>query len=76
MVGAHVEYLKQAYLHQLLSLSLSADEVGKARFTLVYQLTDDVTQQVVARGETHMACFNYARQKPARMPQTLSNALA
>ena len=75
MAGAKVEYLRQAHLHQLLSLTLGGRDVGKARFTLVYKITDDNTQQTIALGETHMACFDYPHQKPVRAPQALITAL-
>ena len=75
MTGTNIEYLKQAHLHQFLTLTLGAREVGKARFTLVYKLTDDQTDQVIALGETNMACFNYQRQKPTRAPVSLIAAL-
>lgn len=71
MTGAHIEYLKQAHLHQLLTLTLGVREVGKARFTLAYKLTDDQASYAIALGETYMGCFNYALQKPVRAPQPL-----
>lgn len=71
MTGTNIEYLKQARLHQFLTLTLGAREVGKARFTIVYKLKDSQTQQTIALGETHMGCFDYPRQKPARAPQSL-----
>jgi acyl-CoA thioesterase FadM len=71
-----IEYLKQAHLHQRLILSLGVREVGKARFTIVYKLIDHQTQQTIALGETHMGCFDYQRQKPARAPQVLLAILA
>jgi acyl-CoA thioester hydrolase len=76
MTGTRIEYLKQAHLHQRLRLTLGVREVGKARFTIVYKLTDDQTQQTTALGETHMGCFDYQRQKPARAPQPLLDILA
>ena len=76
MTSTRIEYLKQAHLHQRLRLSLGAREIGKARFTLVYQLTDHQTQHTIALGETHMGCFDYQRQKPTRAPQALLGILA
>jgi acyl-CoA thioester hydrolase len=76
MTGTRIEYLKQAHLHQRLRLTLGVREVGKARFTIVYKLTDHQTQQTTALGETHMGCFDYQRQKPARAPQPLLDILA
>jgi len=71
MTGATIEYLKQAHLHQHLTLTLGVREVGKARFTIVYQLTNRQTNHAIALGETHMGCFDYQRQRPARAPQAL-----
>ncbi|MCO4838424.1 MAG: acyl-CoA thioesterase [Oceanospirillaceae bacterium] len=71
MTGASIEYRQQAYLHQQLSLTLGLLEVGKARFTIAYQLIDSQTRHVIALGETYMGCFDYQNQKPARAPQPL-----
>jgi len=71
MTGANVEYLQQAHLHQQLTLTLGLREVGKVRFTIIYQLCDSQTNHVIALGETHMGCFDYQNQKPTRAPQSL-----
>ncbi|MBT6102016.1 acyl-CoA thioesterase [Oceanospirillaceae bacterium] len=70
MAATSIEYLAQAYLHQHLELTLGARAVGKARFTIVYKLTEQQTEQTIALGETHMGCFDYQNQKPARAPQS------
>ncbi|MDC9720756.1 MAG: thioesterase family protein [Gammaproteobacteria bacterium] len=75
MTGANIEYLKQGNLHQKLTLSLSVSDVGKARFNLLYKLKDQQKGHLVAIGETRMGCFDYQRQKPARMPQRLLSLL-
>ena len=75
MTGASIEYLKQGYLHQKLTLSLSVNCISKARFNLLYKLKDQKTGHLVATGETRMGCFDYQRQKPVRMPQGLLDIL-
>ena len=75
MTGASIEYLKQGHLHQKLTLSLSVNCVSKARFNLLYKLKDQQKGHLVASGETRMGCFDYQRQKPARMPQGLLDLL-
>jgi acyl-CoA thioester hydrolase len=68
MTGANIQYLQQARLHQVITLTLGARELGKARFTLVYKLTDDKTGLTIAVGETYMGFFDYQHQKPVRAP--------
>ena len=68
MTGANIQYLQQARLHQVITLTLGARELGKARFTLVYKLTDENTALTIAIGETYMGFFDYPQQKPARAP--------
>ena len=75
MTGASIEYLSQGHLHQKLTLSLSVNCVSKARFNLLYKLKDQQKGHLVASGETRMGCFDYQRQKPARMPQKLLDLL-
>ncbi|MBT3438045.1 MAG: thioesterase family protein [Oceanospirillaceae bacterium] len=75
MTGAHIDYLQQGHLHQKLTLSLSVNNISKARFSLVYKLKDQKSGDPIATGETHMGCFDYQRQKPARMPQGLLDIL-
>jgi acyl-CoA thioesterase FadM len=75
MTGANIDYLKQAHLHQKLTLSLSVSNISKARFSLLYKLKDQKTGHLIATGETHMGCFDYQRQKPARMPTAFAELL-
>lgn len=71
MTGSHIDYLSQGQLHQQLSLALGVSHVGKARFSLIYKLSDHLKGHTIALGETHMGCFDYQRQKPARAPAAL-----
>ncbi|MDO7574654.1 MAG: acyl-CoA thioesterase, partial [Oceanospirillaceae bacterium] len=48
MAATSIEYLAQAYLHQHLELTLGVRAVGKARFTIVYKLTEQQTEQTIA----------------------------
>lgn len=75
MTGASVKYLQQAFLHQSLDLSMAVKDIGKARFTLMYELKEANSNQVIAFGETLMGCFDYVRQKPSKAPQKLLNIL-
>jgi len=76
MTGANIDYLQQGHLHQKLTLSLSVKNISKARFTLVYKLKVQQLGVLIATGETHMGCFDYQRQKAARMPQGLLDILS
>jgi acyl-CoA thioesterase FadM len=71
MTGTHINYLSQGHLHQQLSLELGVSQIGKARFSLVYKLSDLLKGHIIALGETHMGCFDYQRQKPTRAPEAL-----
>ncbi|HCH32359.1 MAG TPA: esterase [Oceanospirillaceae bacterium] len=75
MTGANIDYLKQGHLHQKLTLSLSVSNIGKARFSLGYKLKEQKTGHPIATGSTHMGCFDYQRQKPARMPPGFAELL-
>ena len=75
MTGANIDYLKQGHLHRKLTLSLSVSNICKARFSLGYKLKEQKTGHPIATGETHMGCFDYQLQKPARMPTVFAELL-
>ena len=76
MAGAAVDYRSQAMLMQQLEIDVGVGEVSNSRFTLLYRISDASSGNMVASGATDMSCFNYERQRPVRIPETLKQLLA
>lgn len=75
MTDAAVQYLAQAHHGDVLRAVLGAEDIGGGRFALLYLLERVSDGLMVAQVRTGMACFDYAAQKPVRLPAELKNAL-
>ncbi len=75
MTDAKVVYLTQAYLGDELIVDVAANEVKRARFHLVYRLRRPADKFVIALVSTGLACFDYEKNKPARMGSKLKELL-
>lgn len=76
MAGAAVDYRSQAMLMQQLQIDVGVGDVSNSRFTLLYRISDQGSGRIVANGVTDMSCFNYERQRPVRIPESLKSLLA
>ncbi len=75
MTEAAVRYLAQAFYGDVLSCTLSAGGIGKAGFTLTYEFVRQSDKRPIARVQSEMVCFDYARQRPARLSEKLKTYL-
>lgn len=75
MTDAAVQYRAQAHHGDVLRVVLGVEDVGGGRFALLYLLERVSDGLMVAQVRTGMACFDYAAQKPVRLPLELKNAL-
>lgn len=76
MSEAHVKYRAQALMGESLQISVAAKDVGRARFTLLYGITNKATGKAVADGWTLMSSFDYGTGRVARLPESFAKAIA
>ncbi len=67
LTGIAIRFLRQAFHRDELEIGVAAVEPSRCAFALVYRVTRAADGAEIARARTDMACFDYERQKPARM---------
>jgi acyl-CoA thioesterase FadM len=72
MADAALLFRAEAFLGDELEVALGAADLRRSGFDLVYRLTRTVDEQEIALVRTGMVCFDYARRKVARLPETLA----
>jgi len=71
MTEAHVYFLKEIFLHDILSASVSVSDVSTAAFAVNYSFTRESDGKEVLKGSTKILAYDYQRQKVARIPDGL-----
>lgn len=74
MTDAAVIYKSQARFGEELSIGVAARDLTRTGFALVYRISRETDGTEVARGQTGMAFFDYARNRVARMPEAFRQA--
>ena len=75
MGDAALVYQGEAFAGDRLELGVVAGEPGRGGFRLFTRVTrvgDDGDAEPVALVETGMVCFDYARRRPARLPEAVA----
>lgn len=69
-----VEYKKQGYYGDVLSVSVRIGEIGRSGFDMYYAVHNQ-QEVLIAKAKTGMACFDYTNQKPVHLPKNFSSFL-
>lgn len=71
---AHVRYLAEMFLGNVLEIGVRVSEVGKTSWKMEYRV--ERAGKATAEGWTQLVCFDYAQRRARRMPQALRSAIA
>lgn len=74
MTDAAVAYKSQARFGDELEIGVAVRDLTRTGFAFVYRITQAKDGTEVARGQTGMAFFDYARNRVARMPDAFRQA--
>jgi len=74
MADAAIQFLREGFLGDELTLDLGIDEISASGYDLIYRLTNQ-HNQVVALVKTGMVCFDYERRKITRVPDAFLEAI-
>lgn len=66
--NAYVEYNKQLFLGDEISINITDIELSKSSFNISYEIYKEDTK--VINGSTLLVCFDYSNQKIKRIPHT------
>ena len=64
---AHVKYLAEMFLGDVLEIGVKVVEIGRSSFRMAYRIERD--GKPTAEGETALVCFDYAARKPKRLDE-------
>ncbi len=76
MSEARVKYKAQVMMGDALVVSITTCEIRSARFSLLYEISNKESGQIVAEGRTFMSAFDYERNRVARLPVEFAGQLA
>jgi acyl-CoA thioester hydrolase len=71
VIEATVHYRQPAKFDDVLLIQTSVAEIGKARFSFVYEIRREVDEALVASGHTVHACVDAQSLRPLRVPAWL-----
>ena len=71
MLAVQVRYLSQAYWGDCLRVRVSPEGGTRVKALLSYQVVQSENEILVARASTEFAFYDYHRQRPVRMPDSL-----
>jgi acyl-CoA thioester hydrolase len=65
-----VEYKNESFYGDMLSISISIDEIQKVSFEIYYEITAERTGKnlLIAKAKTGMVCFDYGAKKVIGIP--------
>lgn len=72
---AWIQYKAELFLGDQVEIRIWADEVGKARFRLVYEVSRCRDAVLAAQGYLVLAGFDYHRHRPSRLPGSFCERL-
>lgn len=75
MADAGLVFRGEAFLGDVLEISLGATEVRRSGFDLVCRMVRAGDGRDIALVKTGMVCFDYSLRRPARLPQALARIL-
>ena len=75
LTEAHVQYLKEVFLHDVLQASVSVSKLSTASFVLDYSFVRMADGAEVIKGYTKILAYDYERSKVARLPDDFANKL-
>ncbi len=66
---AAISYRSEGFLNDQIKIEIAVNDVTNSSFDLVYRLTNETTNQVLALAKTRMVCFDYDTRKVTAIPQ-------
>lgn len=63
VVSVKCDFIQQAYFDQRLIIHTSIVEIGNTSFTLVHEIKDKESGQLIAKGQSVVVHFNIEKQK-------------
>ena len=62
VASVHCDFINQAYINQRLVAKTSVSRIGRTSFTINHVIVDETTEEVIAKGEDVLVCFDLTKQ--------------
>jgi acyl-CoA thioester hydrolase len=69
-IEGHVEYKGEAFLSDVLEISVFIDDFKRTRFCVKYKIVRTADAQLIGQGYAVLAAFDYETRKPQRLPSS------
>lgn len=76
MMDTQIVFANEVFYPATLRCELAVDGVTRSRFDIHYRITRIADKALIAEAKTGMACFDYTRRRPARMPDAFRTIVA
>lgn len=63
VVSVKCDFIRQAYFGQRLIIHTSIVEIGNTSFTLIHEIKDKESGQLIAKGQSVVVHYNFEKQK-------------
>ncbi|SDQ90828.1 acyl-CoA thioesterase [Virgibacillus salinus] len=75
LASAKCDFVRQGYYGQTLEINTIVKRIGRTSFTLVNEISDKESGDLIANGEVIIVYFDIAKQKPAELPESFKAPL-
>ncbi|WP_147534304.1 acyl-CoA thioesterase [Bacillus marasmi] len=63
VASAHCDYIGQAYVNQNLVVKTTVSRIGRSSVTLKHTVINQTNEEIIAKGEVVLVCFDFTKQK-------------
>lgn len=75
LAAANCDYIRQGYFNQTLVVTTNVKRIGRTSFTLVSNIVEKESNELIAKGEVTVVYFNINKQKPEELPNLYKEKL-
>jgi acyl-CoA thioester hydrolase len=75
LASTKCDFVSQGYFNQLLAIKTYVSKIGTKSFQLEHDVIDTKTEELIARGNAIMVCFDFEEQKSEPIPERLKESL-
>ena len=75
MASAKCDFVRQGYYNQKLKVISEVQKIGRSSFTIVHQIQDAESGELIAKGEASAVYFDFKEQKSEKIPDDLRSEL-
>lgn len=76
LASVNCSYRQQLHYPDTVRVGCRASKIGRSSITLHHVVFSERLQQIAAEGESVIVSFDYANQRPVRVPEPIRNALS